>query len=326
VSSEKTPSCFSLLIVRSKLLADSATCYSRHMSVSFRGIYAPVVTPFRDQRLDLDALTHNLSRYSATPLAGLVVLGSNGEAPFLDDEESDAVLRAARAAISSRLTFIAGTGRESTAATIAATRRAADLGADAALVRTPSFYKGRMGTEAYVRHYEAVADASPIPLLLYNVTVFTGVQLPSDAVAALSRHERIAGLKDSNPDLALLADFLAKAPPPFSVLSGSAPTLYPSFAIGAPGAVVAIAGLVPDMVVRLFDLVQQGAHAEAAELQRRLTPLAQAVGSRFGVPGLKAALDLHGYRGGEPRLPLLPAPPEALAAIRAHLDALHAHA
>jgi 4-hydroxy-2-oxoglutarate aldolase len=296
------------------------------MSVSFRGIYAPVVTPFREQRLDLDAFADNLARYATTPLAGVVVLGSNGEAPLLDDDESDAVLRAARAAIPSRLTFIAGTGRESAAATIAATRRAADLGADAALVRTPSFYKGRVGADGYIRHYEAVADASPIPVLLYNVTAFTGIQLPSVAVAALARHERIAGLKDSNPDLALLADFIAKAPPPFSVLSGSAPTLYPSFAVGAQGAVVAIAGLVPEMVVRLFDLVQKGEHAEALELQRRLTPIAQAVGPQFGVAGLKAALTLTGYHGGEPRLPLLPAPAEAAAAIRAHLDALHAHA
>jgi 4-hydroxy-2-oxoglutarate aldolase len=296
------------------------------MSVSFRGIYAPVVTPFRDQRVDLDALTDNLARYSATPLAGIVVLGSNGEAPLLDDEESDAVLRAARAAIPSRQTFIAGTGRESAAGTIAATRRAADLGADAVLVRTPSFYKGRVSAEGYVRHYEAIADASPIPVLLYNVTAFTAVQLPADAVATLSRHERIIGLKDSNADLALLAGFIAKAPPPFSVLSGSAPTLYPSFAIGAQGAVVAIAGLVPEMVVRLFDLVGRGEHAEALELQRRLTPLAQAIGPQFGVPGLKAALILNGYRGGEPRLPLLPAPAEALTALRAHLDALHAHA
>jgi 4-hydroxy-2-oxoglutarate aldolase len=296
------------------------------MSVSFRGIYAPVVTPFRDQQVDLDSLSDNLARYAATPLAGVVVLGSNGEAPFLDEQETDAVLRAARAAIPARQTFIAGTGRESTAATVAATRRAADLGADAVLVRTPSFYKGRLTADAYIRHYEVVADASPIPVLLYNVTAFTGVQLPAEAVGVLARHERIAGLKDSNPDLALLAGFLAKAPPPFSILSGSAPTLYPSLAIGASGAVVAIAGLVPDMVVRLFDLVQQGQHAEALELQRRLTPLAQAIGPAFGVPGLKAALDLNGYRGGEPRLPLLPAPPEALAAIRAHLDALHAHA
>jgi 4-hydroxy-2-oxoglutarate aldolase len=292
----------------------------------FRGIYAPVVTPFRDQQPDLDALRANLARYADSPLAGLVVLGSNGEAPALDDAESDAVLRAARGAIPSGKTFIAGTGRESTAATITATQRAADAGADAVLVRTPSFYKGRLTAESFVRHYEEVANHSPVPVFIYNVTVFTGVTLPIGALSQLVSHERIAGMKDSSSDMAQFAEFVAHAPASFAVLSGSAPALYPSLAIGAAGAVVGIANVVPEACVRLYDLVVEGRHDEAREWQRRLTPLAHAVGARYGVPGLKLALDLIGCRGGEPRLPLLPPPPEAETVIRAALDAVHVHA
>jgi 4-hydroxy-2-oxoglutarate aldolase len=292
------------------------------MPVNLRGILAPVVTPFREDRVDVGAFATNLARYGESALVGIVVLGSNGEAALLTDSESDAILGAARAAIPPGQTFIAGTGRESTPGTIAACRRAADAGADAVLVRTPSFFKARMTAEVFVRHYEQVADASPVPVLLYNVTMFTGVTLPGEAVSALARHENVIGLKDSGSDLAIVADYIARGPAPFIVLSGSAPTLYPSLCLGAGGAVLAVAGVVPDMCARIYDLVQQGAHAEALALQRRLAPLAQAVGSRFGVPGLKAALDLVGFTGGDPRAPLLRAPAEARAAIHAELAAL----
>jgi 4-hydroxy-2-oxoglutarate aldolase len=292
------------------------------MLVDLRGILAPVVTPFRHDRVDLGAFSANLARYGETALVGVVVLGSNGEAALLNDAESDAVLETARAALPPGKTFVAGTGRESTPATIAACRRAADAGADAVLVRTPSFFKARMTAEVFVRHYEAVADASPVPVLLYNVTMFTGVSLPGEAVSALARHDTIIGLKDSGSDLAILADFIARGGDGFGVLSGSAPTLYPSLCLGARGAVLAVAGVVPDLCARIYDLVGRGAHGDALELQRRLTPLAQAVGSRHGVPGLKAALDLVGFTGGEPRGPLLPAPPAAVADIRAELEAL----
>jgi 4-hydroxy-2-oxoglutarate aldolase len=296
------------------------------MRPSIRGIYAPVVTPFKAQQVDLDALGSNLIRYRDTPLAGVVILGSNGEAVMLDDDESDAVLVAARRAWPTERTLIAGTGRESTAATIAATRRAADAGADIAMVRTPSFFKARITSDCFIRHYEEVADHSPLPILLYNVTMFTGVSLPVEAAVRLAKHERIIGLKDSGSDLALLGEFINRPAAPFVVLAGSAPTLYPALAIGAAGAVLAVAGIVPDVCVRIQELVDAGRHDEAREWQRRLTPLAQAVGTRYGIPGLKVALTIAGYTGGEARLPLLPAPPEAEATIRAALDALHVHA
>jgi 4-hydroxy-2-oxoglutarate aldolase len=293
------------------------------MPVRFHGIYAPVVTPFHQQQVDHGALHSNLLRYAESPLAGIVVLGSNGEAVMLDDDESDAVVRTARVATPSDKTLIVGTGRESTRATIAATRRAADGGADAVLVRTPSFFKPRMTADAFVRHYEQVADQSPVPVLLYNVTMFTGVTLPAEVVTRLAPHERIAGLKDSSSDLAQLADYIAAAGETCVVLGGSAPTLYPALCIGAHGAVLAAAGVAPEICVRIFELVQQGRHDDARLWQQRLIPLARAIGSRYGVAGLKAALTLAGYKGGEPRGPLLPASPEAIAEISAALSALH---
>jgi 4-hydroxy-2-oxoglutarate aldolase len=183
--------------------------------VNLRGIFPPIPTPFSgdaSDAVDHRALAGNIEKWMRTPLAGLVVLGSNGEAPLLDDDEADAVLATARRHIPSDRPMIAGTGRESTPATIAATKRAARLGADFALVRTPSYFKNLMTSEAFVRHFTAVADASPIPVLLYNVTVYTGVNLLPEAVERLAGHANIAGMKESTSDVAQVAELVARAP------------------------------------------------------------------------------------------------------------------
>ena len=169
-----------------------------------------------------------------TPLTGLVVLGSNGEAPQLDDEEADRVVGRSSAPVCRQdRPLIVGTGRESTKATIAATRRAADLGADAALVRTPSFFKSQMTTEVFIRHYAEVADASRIPVLLYNVTMYTGVTLPVDAIEQLSAHPNIVGMKESGNDLLYISECINRTPDDFTVLAGSATTLFQSLCAGA---------------------------------------------------------------------------------------------
>jgi 4-hydroxy-2-oxoglutarate aldolase len=291
--------------------------------MSFAGIYTPIVTPFDAAgEIDEAALRFNTTRYLATRLTGLVVLGSNGEAAQLDEDESDRAIAVVRDIVPRGRPLLAGTGRESTRATIAATRRAAALGVDAVMVRTPSFYKSQMTSEIFVRHYREVADASPVPILLYNVTMFTGVNLMPDAVATLSEHPNIVGMKESGNDMVQLADTLARVGEGFVVLAGAAPTCYAASALGAHGAVLALAGVVPDLSVELIEQVRAGRHADARDLQRRLVPLARAIGPLYGVPGLKAALDLMGYRGGLPRPPLRPAPPEVLEKIRAELVAL----
>jgi 4-hydroxy-2-oxoglutarate aldolase len=195
---------------------------------------------------------------------------------------------------------------------------------DAALVRTPSFFKSQMTTKVFVRHYTAVADASPIPVLLYNVSMFTGVTLAPDAVAALGTHPNIVGMKESGSDIGLIAEYIAQTPDDFSVLAGSAATLVHSLAAGCHGAILALAALVPDRVVEMEALVADGRLKEARSLQRRLMPLARSVGGVHGVPGLKAALDLMGFAAGPPRPPLLPVAPDVVALLREQLDALGA--
>ncbi len=284
---------------------------------AFAGIYTPLATPFAaDGSLDTRALAHNVEKYLSSVLTGLVVLGSNGEAPQLEEYEADLAIRTVRSAMPADRPLLAGTGRESTAATIAATERAADLGVDAVLVRTPSFYKGQMTTDAFVRHYTQVADRSPVPVLLYNVTMYTGVNLLPDAVGVLSRHPNIVGIKETNSDMVQLGEYLAKAEEGFTVLAGSGATYYSALALGAHGAILAVGGVAPQLCFDIFTAVREGRFADAKALQRKLAPLAKLLGATHGVPGLKAALTLCGYQGGHPRPPLQPAPPGAIDAIR----------
>jgi 4-hydroxy-2-oxoglutarate aldolase len=289
----------------------------------FAGIYTPIATPFRDDgTVDERALAANVSRWMTTPLTGLVVLGSNGEAASLEDAEADRVVEIVRAAVPSSRPLIAGTGRESTRATIGATRRAAAAGADAALVRTPSFFKPQMTTDAFVRHFTEVADASPVPVLLYNVTLYTGVNLLPDAVERLAVHPNIVGMKESGSDIGQIAEYVARTPDDFTVLAGSATTLVHALCAGCDGAILALASLAPAECVLMLTLVREKRLDEAHALQRRLMPLARSVGTSYGVPGLKAALELKGYAGGPPRPPLRPVSSEVVDIIRRQLDAL----
>lgn len=289
----------------------------------FAGVYTPIITPFRgDDTLDDAGLRQNVARWMTTPLTGLVVLGSNGEAPQLEDSEADRVVDIVRAAMPAARPLIVGTGRESTRATVAATRRAAAAGADAVLVRTPSFFKSQMTSDVFVRHYEEVAEASPVPVLLYNVTMYTGVNLAPDAVARLGAHPNIVGMKESGSDVAQIAEYIARTPEDFTLLAGSAATLFPSLCLGCDGAILALAALAPEACVSMRDLVREGRIDDARELQQRLVPLARAIGGVHGVPGLKAALDLLGYAGGPPRPPLRPVSQTTIDMLRAQLASL----
>ena len=293
------------------------------MSYRFAGIYTPIVTPFTAAGdVDGRAVLANVERYLASPLTGLVVLGSNGEAAQLEDDEADRLIAIVRAGVPQGRPLLVGTGRESTRATIGACKRAAAIGADAVMVRTPSFYKPQMTSENFVRHFIEVADASPAPVLLYNVTMYTGVNLLPDAVEKLSEHPNIVGLKDSGNDMLQVGDYLSRSKPGFTVLAGAAPTLFTSAVLGVHGAVLALAGIVPELCVELFDHVRAGRVDDARALQRRLMPIARLIGPVYGVPGLKAALDLVGLNGGIPRPPLRPVAPAATEILREQLGAL----
>jgi len=290
--------------------------------MNLSGIYPPIATPFRNDEVDYAGLTHNVRRWMTTGVRGLLALGSNGEAACVDEDEAERIVATAREGVPRDRVLLAGTGRQSTRATIEATTRAARAGADAVLVLTPYFLKSQMTPDAFVEHFRAVADASPVPVLLYNNTSVTSVNLPPDAVAALSAHPNIVGLKDSNGDVGQVAATIARVPPAFTLLTGSAATLFPSMMVGAAGAIIAVANVVPDVCVKLYDLVRAGNYDEARLLQRRLTPLAQAVAGGYSIPGLKVAMEIAGYVGGDVRRPLRPAKPEAREVLRRLYDEL----
>ena len=279
--------------------------------MNLSGVYPPIATPFKDEEVDFAGLKHNVDRWMRTGLRGLLALGSNGEAASVDEDEAERIVATVREGVPRDRVLLVGTGRQSTRATIAATRRAAEAGADAVLVLTPFYFKSQMTPEALADHYRAVADASPVPVLLYNFTAVTGLNMTPDTVAALSAHPNIVGLKDSNGDIGQVAGVVSRVPAGFTVLVGAAATLYPAILMGASGGVVAVANVVPDVCVELYDLATAGKHDEARQLQRRMTPLAHAVTGGYGIAGLKVAMDIAGYVGGQVRKPLRAAKPEA---------------
>jgi len=275
--------------------------------VDLSGVYPPIPTPFDSEGgLALGPLRENIARWCETELSGLVVLGSNGEAVHLSEGEKRDVLRIARQAIPSDRLFVAGTGAQSTLQTMELTRQAADLGADAALVTPPHYYRPKMDMAALERHYFALADASPIPVVLYNMPAYTGIDLTAVQVNRLAEHPRIVGLKDSSGHLPKIGAIIASAPEGFQVLAGSASFLYPAMALGAVGGVCALANVAPRECCQLAQLIHAGDEAAARDLQLQLIAPNAAVTSRFGVPGLKQALDWVGYYGGPARSPLGP--------------------
>jgi 4-hydroxy-2-oxoglutarate aldolase len=288
-------------------------------SPRLRGILPPLVTPFGPGgALDLTAFEANLEAYAAHDLDGYLVLGSNGEAPCLDPSEKLALVTAARRGAASRRLLV-GAGLESTEATVSLCRQVADLGADGVLVLTPHYYRAQMTVPLLRQHYERVADASPVPVYLYTVPAFTGIPCPPELPGLLAAHPNVAGIKESSGDLALLGRILATTPERFTVVCGSAPVFYPALCLGASGGILAVACCAPRLVAALYRAAQAGQHEEARRLQAALSPLALAVTGRHGVAGLKAAITLAGYRGGEVRPPLRPVDSQAREELQALL-------
>ena len=273
---------------------------------SLGGVLPPIPTPF-DSSGDVayQALDENLGRWNQYDLAGYVVLGSNGEGVYLNEDEKVSVWRAARKMIPAGKLMVAGTGSESTRQTIALGRKAADAGADAVLVVTPHYYSPKMTNDSLIQHYEAVADSSPVPVLVYNVPKFTHVNVGAATLARLSEHPNIIGAKDTSGDISQLADTVRLATPGFQLLAGSASFFLAGLGLGAVGGILALAVIAPDKTIEIHRLFKDGRWAEAAELQRQMLPVNAAVTSRFGIAGLKAALDMLGYYGGSVRAPLL---------------------
>jgi 4-hydroxy-2-oxoglutarate aldolase len=284
-----------------------------------RGILLPTTTPFTDtEELDLDALADNIRRWRAAGISGYVMLGSTGERVHLEESEYLRTLEVARKEISSDGAFIAGVGQQSTRGTIAEIAKAVQCGADAVLVLTPYYYRAAITQDALVSHYNAVADASRVPLLLYSMPALTGIKIEPETIARLSEHQNIIGVKDSSNDVAGLAATVKLCPPEFAVLTGNGTVLLDALRAGATGAILAVGCVVPRMCIEIFDAFHHDEQQRAAALQARLTPLATAVTTRFGIGGLKAALDLADYHGGAVRAPLR-APNESARAEIARL-------
>jgi 4-hydroxy-2-oxoglutarate aldolase len=271
------------------------------------GIFPALATPFdADGVLAPDRLRENIERYNRTGLSGYLVVGSTGESVLLSRTEIEQAFAAVREAAAPGRVLIAGTGAESTAETISRTQAAARLGYHFALVMTPQFFKPQLKPDTLIAHYRRVADASPIPVLLYSVPQFTGVALEVDVVARLAEHPNVAGMKDSSGNVERLGAILASVPPGFQLLTGAANTFYPAVALGVRGGILALADFLPELCLELYQAAAANDVPRARELQQRILPASKKIVGEMGVSGVKYAMERRGYYGGPVRLPLLP--------------------
>jgi 4-hydroxy-2-oxoglutarate aldolase len=293
------------------------------MKPSLSGIFPALTTPFERGELSLPGLKSNIEKYNEYDLSGYLVLGSTGEGILMNDVEGLKAIELVRSTASPGKIVIAGTGTDSTRPTIEFTNRAADAGAQFALVVTPFYYKAQMTAQALEAYYLEVAEGSKIPVILYNVPKFTGLDLPLQSIISLSRHPNIVGLKDSSGNVSSLGEILKACPQDFNVLQGSGSVLYASLALGARAGILALADMAPGQSVEIYDLAKAGDWEKAREIQLRVLTVNQRIVGNYGVPGIKCALDLLGYLGGDPRPPLRPVTSEVKDSIRQILkDAL----
>jgi len=268
-----------------------------------------MVTPFDETgSIRYDSFDRNIEKYLEAGIEGYLVLGSNGESVYLEHSEKLKLIEAARRQTPSAMTLLAGTGVESTQATIRLTKEAADRGVDAVLIKNPFYFKSQMTFDVYMAHYTAVADASPVPLVIYNVPVFTGVSLQSKLIIELSRHPNIRGLKDSSGDVKLIQEVVWNTRD-FPVLAGNAPTLFPAMTAGARGGIVALACAAPKAALALYHAFTAGDYKRTGVIQRIIAPAAASVTEKYGIGGLKAAMEIERFESGLPRRPLLPIKP-----------------
>lgn len=285
------------------------------------GVLLPTTTPFGpDGEIDFASLRANIENWSQAGVRGFVLLGSTGERVHLDEREYLQTIETARAATRDDLAFIVGAGQQSTIGTINEIKNAARAGADAVLVITPYFYRSAITQETLVSYYTAVADESPVPVLLYSMPPLTGITIEPDTVGRLNQHANIIGVKDSSNDIAGFSRTVELCSADFAVMTGNGTVLLDTLRAGATGAILAVGCAVPQVCVEIYRAFKAGEDEHAAVLQSKLTPLATAVTTRFGIGGLKAALDLAGYRGGAVRAPLRPPDESARAEIAALLE------
>ncbi|HEY8187957.1 MAG TPA: dihydrodipicolinate synthase family protein [Pyrinomonadaceae bacterium] len=304
---------------------DHQTSATRLSARQLSGVLLPITTPFHDHGgLDLDGLHQNIARWNATGISGYVILGSTGERSHLDEREYFEVIESARKEVGpgkDGLIFIAGAGQQSTRGTVNEIRQLAEtVAVDAVLVITPHFYRSAITQAALIEHYKHVADESPVPVILYSMPALTGIKIEPATAARLSEHENIIGIKDSSADVEGLRETLKLVREDFAVLTGNGTVVHQALCAGACGGILAVGCVAPALCLAIFRAVQSGDVKLAESLQARLTPLAEAVTIRFGIGGLKAALEMRGYVGGAVRAPLRSPDDEAREEIRRCLD------
>ena len=267
-------------------------------------ILPPLTTPFKNDEVSTKSLSDNIKKYNKFDLGGYVALGSNGESVFLTEAEKLRIIGTVREQALPDKIVIAGTGSDSIKSTISLTNEATKTGADYALIITPSFFKNEMKKDVFTRYYTEVADNVNIPVIIYNVPKFTNVNIEVEAVAELSQHDNIVGIKNSSENISQTEQFVSNSVKDFKVLVGTASVLFPGLMVGANGGILALANIAPNECISILDLVRKKNFNDAKELQDKMIPVNTAITSKFGVAGLKAAMDLCGYTGGLPRKPL----------------------
>jgi 4-hydroxy-2-oxoglutarate aldolase len=286
-----------------------------------KGIFPPLVTPFnRSGGIDFGHFLENARSYAGTGVAGIVIAGSTGEAPYLTAQERVKLVEAARDVVRPPQIVIVCTGLESTLLTIKLSREATARGADALLVITPNYFKARMAdAKTQLGYYRAVADGVRRPVIIYNIPQFTGIRLAPETIATLSRHPNIVGMKESSGDLKYDRQILRHVPRDFRFFTGSPPLFLDVLRSGGAGGVLGQANYAPELCVGIYEAFRNRQFKLASNLQRRLTYLAENIAVPFGVPGVKVAVEIRGLHGGPPRAPLAPLGARARKAIAAVL-------
>lgn len=272
-----------------------------------KGIISPVVVPFRkNEEIDYDKYSGNLEKWNEDLLSGFFVSSAAGEFPFLTEMEKLRLVEVTVQIADRNKFIIVGTGMESTKETIKLTNKVASLGADAALVMPPSFYKNRMNSEFLINYYTEIAEKTDIPILIYNVPQYTNIEIPIDIVYKLCEIPNIIGIKESSPDLARLIDLKRHMPGHFNIIAGLASLWYPAVALGIEAGIMGMANYAPNECTGILEAYEMGNCKEALDIFMRIFPVIYAIENRYGVPGLKYAAELAGYEGGEMRKPFLP--------------------
>jgi 4-hydroxy-2-oxoglutarate aldolase len=281
--------------------------------MKLQGIFPPIATPFDyDGNIYPAKVQHNVEKWNRTALSGYVVMGSTGESVMLTPDEKFTMWELVAKHASPDKLLIAGTGMESVRETVCLTNRAAEMGYKAAMVRTPHYYKNLLNrADAQMLYYRAVADQSKIPLIIYNWPQTTGVDIPVEAVVGISEHPNVIAIKESSGSMEKVMQMIREVKPGFQVLVGSAPTLWPSLLMGACGAILAYANAAPYSTIAIWEAYRQREDAAGLDWQNRIGRASTLVTVKYGIPGLKYAMDLNGYYGGPPRLPLTPPSPAA---------------